>query len=633
MRRIIFALLITGLILGCATNEFKSVGPAGPVNTVIDSIAPRVIASYPAPSALDIPYDTILSVTFSEKMDSASFTPNSIYLQKGYEYSLDYLDDDSTLIITPRWSLLPEQTYHPVLYGTITDNAGNQVATNFRWSFTTRASDTIVVDSSLPFVESHQPTSDQLNIPQYTPIIISFSKDMDPATMTLSNIIIEPAIAGTLEYSDRMAKFTPHEEFATDTSYTVTLTDGVHDLLGRSLIDNESWSFSSGEYTGPPVIVATTPINGMNNVPIDFPIEVRFNYLMNPATINESTFMVNDGATGTVVCDGSTATFYPDPDLIYNHTYLVSVLGSVEDILGNPLGAGFTFVFTTIQDFRPPTIDSTYPGDNTDSIAQSSQMIVYFSEEIDTITVNASTLFLDHGVTGSYVFDSAFVTILPDTLLTINQTYTVTATSGITDKNGNHLESDYSWSFTTTDNPVPPDSLVLMPLAVGNQWIYRVYATDTLHTYELYDDTITIVRDTMIEAIQWFLDQDDKLYANFADGLYGTTVGDTIGLLIKYPVALNNIFTSGLIADGYYPSPRPKTLTVTQLDKIYTVPPGTFTCIEYSQVSESWSYYSDLFYYYAVGVGLIEYKNVPHPQEMHNGARAYVHKLIEYTIN
>jgi nicotinamide mononucleotide (NMN) deamidase PncC len=70
---------------------------------------------------------------------------------------------------------------------------------------------------------------------------------------------------------------------------------------------------------------------------------------MTPATINTSTLLVDNGVTGSVTYSAGshTAVFVPSAPLAYNTTYTATVTTGVQDGVGLPMAANFTWSITT----------------------------------------------------------------------------------------------------------------------------------------------------------------------------------------------------------------------------------------------------------------------------------------------
>src|SRR5437016_3606555 len=126
-------------------------------------------------------------------------------------------------------------------------------------------------------------------------------------------------VAGTVTYANGTATFTPADNLAPLTTYTVTINTGAKDLAGNALTSDINWSFTTGVApdTTAPVLGATGPANADTNVPLNETITATFSEPMDPSTLNTSTFIVMQGTTpvaGTVSYTNGTATFTPAED-------------------------------------------------------------------------------------------------------------------------------------------------------------------------------------------------------------------------------------------------------------------------------------------------------------------------------
>lgn len=106
--------------------------------------------------------------------------------------------------------------------------------------------------------------------------------------------------------------------------------------------------FASGD---PPTVTTTSPDDGATGVVVNGPITATFSKSMNAASINSSSFTLNNGVSGVVAYDSMTsiATFTPSADLAYNTHYTATITTSATDADGNTMSASKTWSFTTAQ--------------------------------------------------------------------------------------------------------------------------------------------------------------------------------------------------------------------------------------------------------------------------------------------
>lgn len=98
-----------------------------------------------------------------------------------------------------------------------------------------------------------------------------------------------------------------------------------------------------------------------------------------------------------------------------------------------------------------PVVESTNPSDGVTNVPLNQVITVTFNEEMDPSTINPDSFSIVGtslvGGTISYIGTTA--TFTPTVGLTPNTTYVGTVTTALHDLNGNALQQDYVWSFTT----------------------------------------------------------------------------------------------------------------------------------------------------------------------------------------
>ena len=103
-----------------------------------------------------------------------------------------------------------------------------------------------------------------------------------------------------------------------------------------------------------------------------------------------------------------------------------------------------------------PTITTTSPVNGATNVSINSNITATFSEYMDATSINDTT-FIVNGVTGIVTFDgSTIATFTPSNPLTYSTTYTATITTGVMDVAGNHIATDYTWTFIAESLPLSP---------------------------------------------------------------------------------------------------------------------------------------------------------------------------------
>ena len=334
---------------------------------------PAVIATVPVNGASGVPTNQAVSATFSEAMNPATIGAASFTLTgpggSAITGVVTYVAAGSTATFTPAAMLAPSTVFTATITTAAKDLAGNSLAANYSWTFTTGVSP----DITKPTVTATIPINGATGVPPNQAVSATFSKAMNAATLTNATFTVTApggtAVAGAVSYAavGNLASFTPTANLAANTLFTATITTGAMDLAGNALAGNYVWSFTTGALpdTTPPTIVNTFPANGATNVALNQTVSATFSKAMNPLTITPQTFLVaTSGGTsvaGTLSYDAVNfiATFQPSAALVAATSYTATVTAGATDLAANPLGAGIVpnpWTFMTGAAVVPPPV-------------------------------------------------------------------------------------------------------------------------------------------------------------------------------------------------------------------------------------------------------------------------------------
>src|SRR5674476_713887 len=130
------ALILVVLISGCKKNDY--------VATV--GVCPIVVSTIPAPGAVGVPLNQIVSATFNEKMNPSTITGTSFTLMASIPIAgVNTLTavagtvaySGLTAFFTPTNPLLPNTTYTGRVTTAARDLTGNALQTDYVWTFAT----------------------------------------------------------------------------------------------------------------------------------------------------------------------------------------------------------------------------------------------------------------------------------------------------------------------------------------------------------------------------------------------------------------------------------------------------------------------------------------------------------------
>ncbi len=434
--------------------------------TTLDVTPPTVTTHQPPTNFVGVSSGATATATFSEAIDPATINASTFILKVTstgavIPGTVTYTAATRIAEFKPT-SLLPNPANITATVTTgVKDLAGNKMAADFSWAFTTR-------DDTTPTVIATSPVDGASGVAPTAAVTVTFSEAMDPTTISTSTITLKvtatgAAVPGTVSYntSSHVATFLPSASLAQATGYTLTVAPSVKDVAGNPMGSPFSFSFTTGD-TVAPTVVSVSPANLSTNVPVGTAVVVTFSEPMTASTVTGSTVFLTNTATSavvpaTVTYSGNVATLQPTAALAGSTTYTVTVTTGVKDLSGNPLATPFNSVFTTLSvDTIAPTVISVVPANGAANVATNATVQVTFSEAMDSSTINATNVTLKVTTT-SVLIPAAVVynpvthvaTLTPSSPLANATGYTVTVTTGAKDVAGNALASPFNSTFTT----------------------------------------------------------------------------------------------------------------------------------------------------------------------------------------
>jgi len=252
-----------------------------------DTTRPRVTVTVPVTTipgpTLSVPTNTAISAAFTEDMAPgtitvASFTltgPGTTPVAGGVTYA------SRVAVFTPLAILAVNTTYTATVTTVATDLAGNQLAgnqaalpaaSNYIWTFTTAVAVAIP-----PTITLTNPADLVTNVPLNAAVNATFSKAMDPLTLTTVTVTLQPSgpplgglVLGSVAYDaiTHIASFTPTSLLVPNTKYTATVTTAAKDLTGAALVAGllpNPWSFTTANSGLAPggVALGSAGVNGI----------------------------------------------------------------------------------------------------------------------------------------------------------------------------------------------------------------------------------------------------------------------------------------------------------------------------------------------------------------------------------
>ena len=223
---------------------------------------PTVISTIPTCNATDVASNTTVQAVFSEPMDPLTINSSTFTLAPTAALTADvsgtvaYAGTANTAFFYPTNNLAVSTSYTLTVTTGAEDLAGNALAEPFSCPFTTGPG---VVDTP-PTVILTSPLNNATGVALNKTVDITFSKAMDPLTITTANVLLTgpgtTPVTGLVTYDalDDIASFNPIANLQPDTLYTCTVTTGVRDVEETPMVADYVFSFTTAATLGPPTV-------------------------------------------------------------------------------------------------------------------------------------------------------------------------------------------------------------------------------------------------------------------------------------------------------------------------------------------------------------------------------------------
>ncbi len=403
------------------------------------------------------------------------------------------------------------------LAGNFLDQDGDGIPGEFpddvlNWTFT-------IIDAP-PTILSTSPAHLDIEVDPNTNITIAFSETMNITSVEEAfsfsgggnnyNITDGNVTWGIL---DRTMTFDPSFPLNNGTGYIFKIEGSIAKDLNDNLLDANGDNVTGDDmilyfttWLEPPApsVIYGIPADGSTMVNVDTHIQIKFDFRMDPASVEE-VFTMTDGIHVYDENDGvftwsngyDIMTYQPDEFLNYEEDYTVRLLGTARSYVGigmdnngndNPDGSpvdDFVFSFTTSPE--PPRVISTYPENGAYGVLVTLDMIsIVFDSSMDNDTVEDAIRITPH-IQSNMTWDASNkeLSIQPLGPLLFYTEYTITINGNVaTDEAGVLLDGngdgaygdDFQFRFVTEGAPdtqppriasiFPPNNMTSIPVNI-----------------------------------------------------------------------------------------------------------------------------------------------------------------------
>jgi hypothetical protein len=211
--------------------------------TALVDIAPTVVSTIPAASAINVPVNSAVSATFSEAMTPSSINGTTVLLNGPNGFAVPavvtYANHIATL--TPSAALAGNTVYTATVNTGVKDVAGTPMAASKIWTFTT------IANGTGPTILSTNPANKATNVLLNQAISATFSEPMLASSINTTTFTVN-GVTGKVTYfsGNAIASFQPSSQLSPNTTYTASILTGVQDSKGNNLAKTYTWTFTTG---------------------------------------------------------------------------------------------------------------------------------------------------------------------------------------------------------------------------------------------------------------------------------------------------------------------------------------------------------------------------------------------------
>lgn len=191
-----------------------------------------------------------------------------------------------------------------------------------------------------PLIESITPSGESVGLNEQIKIVfsekISLSAFQDKVSLT-------PALAGTWQTDDGKIFTYNSSAFASDTSYTVKISQGLKTEDSGYFTEDIIHTFATD---APVRLLRSSPASGSHGVSIESGIRLTFNQPVDSSSAH-SHFSILPAIDGSFSWQGNTLIFKPTASLSFNAVYSVTLSAGIKSLSGFDSTADIKLAFTT----------------------------------------------------------------------------------------------------------------------------------------------------------------------------------------------------------------------------------------------------------------------------------------------
>jgi hypothetical protein len=445
---------------------------------VADTTPPAVVSVTPADASTGVGLNAQVVVTFSESLNPGTVNNNTfaLFANGNRIGNIASVSADNRTVVLTGGTLPASSLISLVITSAVKDLAGNALD-DFVSEFVTEDAP----DTSRPSVVSQRPANGASGVSASSGIVLFVSEPLNPSTVagaihvSQNGVLVDGSVQVT--GNGQVVQFQPLVAWAPNALIQVFLEGAAQDLNGNALNSYQSsFRIAADPQTTAPVATAVSPVYGAQNVPLNPSIAIGYNEPLDPASVNTSTVTLTGPAgrvnisvaldsTGTVIqllpvdAGNNRIDLAPNSFYYYQTTGIRGANGVAQ------VNAGYWYFYTGAdRDATAPSVRAITPPAGSTNVGDNARIVVRFSEPLNPLTVNASTIAVTGAaaIAGSFSFanQNRDVYFEPYAPLPDSQTLTITI-DGVTDVSGNPVPK------TTAQFGVAAGPDVAVPVALA----------------------------------------------------------------------------------------------------------------------------------------------------------------------
>ena len=445
----------------------------------------KLSSTTPANKTAGVSVTSPVTFTMTSLIDAASVNTQTVEVEVCFdgtscsesEYVAgSFSINGATVTFTPL-TQYPANTVIGMYLQGLMDEAGNAVYSPKFGTFTTAST----VDQTPPTV-SITPTNGATNAGLNTQIVLTFSKSMNPSTITSTSLAVfsgstpvDVVDGMSISEDSRTITLNPGGNAWTPGAViTIELTSAIQDLSGNPLANTTShFSLTAATGNSAPTVVAMRPGNGATNVPANTAVTLFTSAAMNPSTITGALYVTDNGVPvlGTVQLFSNAQAIEFTPANSFNPGDLIQVFlsSTAQGANGVALGSfSGQFTVTGSPANTAAGAQAVNPFPNATNVPLNVPIQVEFNQPLQASTVSCNgssgSVTLYQSSTATYLTPTCTVigggqviNIAPTGNLVSGSQYQIKVSSSVTDTGGVPVQA-FTSSFTAgtaVDNAAP----------------------------------------------------------------------------------------------------------------------------------------------------------------------------------